>query len=94
MLFQSNYDGVSRVLRHRLSILSEEADVIFREAKEMPQEKQPDPVKINLWSVWIVKIHLDCSPIFNILFLHGDDCRLELDNFPVETPWICYHIVC
>lgn len=81
LLFQSNYDGVSRVSLHRLSLLSEEADVMFREAKEMFQDQQPDPVKINLWSVRIVKIHLDCSLILNSLFLHGDDCRLELDNF-------------
>ncbi len=52
----------------------------------MSQDKQADPVKINLWSVRIVKIHLDCSPILNTLFLHGDDCRLELDNFSCRYP--------
>ncbi|KAK4028262.1 hypothetical protein OUZ56_017542 [Daphnia magna] len=56
LLFQSNYDGVSRVSLHRLSLLSEEADVMFREAKEMFQDKQPDPVKINLWSVRIFAV--------------------------------------
>jgi hypothetical protein len=86
LLFQTNYDGVSRVSRHQLSLLSEEADVIFREAKEMSQDKQPDHMKINLLSVRIVKIHLDCSPILNTLFVHGDNCRLELDNFYRRYP--------